>query len=300
VAALLAVAVKSHDGITGDLFRWCEVIVDWASREPTQSNVVIDSPLAIALGLRGYARWWHGRPGWRADLDKGLAIARTADPTTLGLVTSWCYGLSIVDGACRVDDTALDEIENTLRIAQACCDDNLVFTANYLLGTALSVREDAADRRRGGEVLAQVREMCLQDQFPRSELSMIDTYLAYVKARDGDYDSALARMLVSVDEISTQHQAVYLVGATGLLVEALLGRAADSDLADADAAVKRLEVLRGDDWVARDVMVLRLRTLLAKAHGDETGYRELRDRYRAQATALDFEGHMQWAESMPD
>jgi hypothetical protein len=38
----------------------------------------------------------------------------------------------------------------------------------------------------------------------------------------------------------------------------------------------------------------------AKARGDETGYRELRDRYRAQSTALGFEGHIQWAASMPD
>ena len=36
--------------------------------------------------------------------------------------------------------------------------------------------------------------------------------------------------------------------------------------------------------------------LLAKAHGDESGYRDYRDRYRTLATSLGFEGHMKWAE----
>ena len=39
--------------------------------------------------------------------------------------------------------------------------------------------------------------------------------------------------------------------------------------------------------------------LLAKAHGDESGYRDYRDRYRAMATSLGFEGHIKWAEAMP-
>jgi len=46
-------------------------------------------------------------------------------------------------------------------------------------------------------------------------------------------------------------------------------------------------------------MVLRLRTLLAEARGDDAGYLELRDRYRVLAVSLGFQGHMQWAEAMP-
>ena len=45
--------------------------------------------------------------------------------------------------------------------------------------------------------------------------------------------------------------------------------------------------------------LLRLCALLARAHGDETGYRDYRDRYRALATSLGFEGHIKWAEAMP-
>jgi adenylate cyclase len=42
-----------------------------------------------------------------------------------------------------------------------------------------------------------------------------------------------------------------------------------------------------------------LRALLAWARGDEAGYRDFNDRYRAIATSLGFEGHMKWAEAMP-
>jgi adenylate cyclase len=300
VAAFLAVAIKAHDGETGDLLRWSEVIIYGASGEPAQGGVVTGSPLAMALGLRGFARWWHGRPGWRGDFEDGLAIARTADPATLGFVTAWRYGLSILDGAFRADDAALSNIENALHVAEASGDNQVLATANYVLGTALSFRQSATDRRRGRELLVQAREMCLQNQFPRSELPMIGAYLAYDKARDGDYEDALPLMRTSVDQISIQRHSVYLVGATGLLVEVLLSRAAEDDVAEADAAVERLAAIPGDEWVARDIMVLRLRTMLAKARGDDAGYRELRDRYRAQATTLGFEGHIQWAASMPD
>jgi hypothetical protein len=49
----------------------------------------------------------------------------------------------------------------------------------------------------------------------------------------------------------------------------------------------------------RDIWRLRLRALLAQAHGDETAYRDYRDRYRAMARSLGFEGHLEWAEAMP-
>jgi adenylate cyclase len=47
------------------------------------------------------------------------------------------------------------------------------------------------------------------------------------------------------------------------------------------------------------IWLLRLRALLAQAQGDEDAYRDYRDRYRAMAKSLGFEGHMKWAEAMP-
>ena len=54
-----------------------------------------------------------------------------------------------------------------------------------------------------------------------------------------------------------------------------------------------------DALVIRDVWLVRLRALLARAHGDDTAYRDYRDRYRDMARTLGFEGHIEWAEAMP-
>ena len=71
-------------------------------------------------------------------------------------------------------------------------------------------------------------------------------------------------------------------------------------MAEAEAAIERLAAARTDDGLAiREVTLLRLRALLARAHGDGAAYRDYRDRYSALATSLGFEGHMKWAEAMP-
>ena len=70
-------------------------------------------------------------------------------------------------------------------------------------------------------------------------------------------------------------------------------------MAEAEAAIERLAAAPADDGlVIREIWLSRLRALLAKPHGDEAGYRDYRDRYRAMATSLGFEGHMKWAEAM--
>ena len=46
-----------------------------------------------------------------------------------------------------------------------------------------------------------------------------------------------------------------------------------------------------DGMVIRDIWLLRMRALLARAHGDEVAYRGYRDRYRDMAKSLGFEGH---------
>jgi hypothetical protein len=70
-------------------------------------------------------------------------------------------------------------------------------------------------------------------------------------------------------------------------------------LDEAKSAIERLAALAGDAGEVVNVGVLRLRALLAHAHGDDAGYRDYRDRYRDMARSLGFEGHIAWAEAMP-
>ena len=83
-------------------------------------------------------------------------------------------------------------------------------------------------------------------------------------------------------------------------METLLERGAGGDVAEAEAAIDRLAAAPADDGlVTREIWLLRMRALLARAQGDDAAYRDYRDRYRAMATSLGFEGHMKWAEAMP-
>ena len=83
-------------------------------------------------------------------------------------------------------------------------------------------------------------------------------------------------------------------------METLLERGDESDVVEAEAAIERLAAAPADEGlVIRDIWLLRLRALLARAHGDAAAYTDFRDRYRDMATSLGFEGHMKWAEAMP-
>ncbi len=53
-----------------------------------------------------------------------------------------------------------------------------------------------------------------------------------------------------------------------------------------------------DGSAVREITLLRLRALLARARGDDVAYRDLVNRYRAMAESLGYEGHIDWAEAM--
>jgi len=93
--------------------------------------------------------------------------------------------------------------------------------------------------------------------------------------------------------------AEYLHTTTAALVESLR-RGSDIEMQEAAAAIKRLAAVPTDPGsVLNEIPLLRMRALLARAHGDEAAYRDYRDRYPAMATSLGFEGHIPWAEAMP-
>ncbi len=107
-------------------------------------------------------------------------------------------------------------------------------------------------------------------------------------------------MFAAVDELVREGQLLsWGIPATGVLVETLLDRGAEGDVAEAEAAIERLAAAPAEDGlVIRDIWLLRLRALLARARGDDIAYRDLVSRYRAMAESLGFEGHIDWAEAM--
>jgi hypothetical protein len=278
-----------------------ERVIDLAEGDLVKGNFVsVGSPLAMAFASRGVARFCLALPGWRDDFDRAVAMPDKTDPFTRSIVMNFKYGLPIAHGALVANDTALREIDETLHLAERSADDMALGIARTTMGLALVHRDSPADRERGLELLEQVGEMCSQGRYYLSDLPFVETYIARETARRGDRDDAVALIRAAADDLFANGQLPYSVLATGVLVETLLDRGADGDVAEAEAAIDRLAAAPADDGlVIRDIWLLRLRALVARARGDEAAYRDYRDRYRAMATELDFEGHIEWAEAMP-
>jgi ATP/maltotriose-dependent transcriptional regulator MalT len=120
------------------------------------------------------------------------------------------------------------------------------------------------------------------------------------RARRGDRDAAIAVMRQAVSELHHAGRLGFGVWGTGLRVETLLERGSKGDLSEAQEAIDRMANLPAtESWVVREITLLRVRALLARARGDEMEYRDLVSRYLAMAESLGFEGHIKWAEAMP-
>jgi hypothetical protein len=199
------------------------------------------------------------------------------------------------------DDRVVREIEDTLRIAERSGDDLALVLARMTLGVALVHRHTDAERDRGQKILAEVSEVFLRGGYNLADLPIVNVLLARERALRGDRNDAIPLMRAAADHLFRQGQLLgWGIPATGVLVETLLDRSADGDVAEAEAAIERLASAPADEGLAtREIWLLRSRALLARANGDDTAYRDYRDRYRAMAKSLGFEGHMQWAEAMP-
>ncbi len=295
-----AIYAKAHSGEWDDVLRWSQRAIDLAGGDPSQGNLIFGSPLALALTSRAMARYCLGRPGWPDDLRHGVAMARSADPLSYVGVTAYVYFPGLPFGVLAAHDPAVREIEDALRIAERSGDDMALVVARAMLGFALVHRHTDADRDRGQKLLAEVSDVFLRRGHNLSELRLFNVYSARERARRGDRDEAIPVMLAAVDQLVSEGQLLsWGIPATGVLVETLLDRGAEADLGEAEAAIERLAAAPADDGlVIRDIWLLRLRALLSNAHGDETAYRGYRDRYRAMAESLGFEGHITWAEAM--
>jgi len=148
-------------------------------------------------------------------------------------------------------------------------------------------------------MLAELRDTCIKERYGLNMVPTLELYIARTTA-DEDIDRAIQQTRAALEELFGWGNFANCDGGTRFLVQLLLARGTENDLLDAEAAIHRLvATLAGSEWVTRDLFVLQLRALLARARGDDMVYRKHRDRYRAMANELGFEGHMQWAREMP-
>jgi class 3 adenylate cyclase len=284
-------------GEFGEILRWSQTIVDLAAGDPAKgAGFGMGSPLAIASAWRGTARWWLGRPGWRQDLHDAVAMARRSNPETLSGAVAWTYGFAMQYGVLRADDFLVRASEEAVQTAHSASSDRALGLAGYTLAVGLLNQDHAADRRRGLELMMQTRDIWLRKR-ALFLIPVTDLWAAMETARRGDRDAAIQVMRQAVDELRQAGNLFYGVWGAGVLVETLLERGAEGDLAEAEEAIDRLANMSADSAML-EITLLRLRVLLAGSRGDDVAHRDLVTRYRALAESLGFEGHIAWAEAM--
>jgi adenylate cyclase len=280
--------------------------IDLPGGDPTVGNRLFESPLALAIALRGVARFSLGITGWKDDLHQAIATASAVDPMTLATVMWYTYVPAIAYDVLLPDATILRGTAELLALAKQSGDDYTLDTARTIRGVTLlhrdgaDLHQDGAERETGVELLAKAGDRVQQEQFTPLVLPVIDVHIAREKMRVGDIDGAIELARNLVDDLFASGGCIWSALATTVLVESLIQRGGGGDLTDAENRIDRLAAVPTDPgFVLHEIQTLRLRALLARARGDEIGYRDYRDRYRALATSLGFEGHIAMAEAMP-
>jgi adenylate cyclase len=300
VALLPYVTVVKHEtGEMAEILRLAQHVIDLAEGDPTKGNVINDSPLSVATVMRGLARACLGAADWEDDIRRAIAMAGSFGELTSAGIVWFAYLLTIPNGLLLPDTTAQRDTAEALTAAEQSGDDLALDLARTTRGVVL-VYQGGPEREAGLELLALIRERALSERFSMAPLPVVNVCTARYKSAMGDFDGATECSRAAVEYVFRSGAVVWLAVAVAALVESLLGRGSDADLREARAAIDRLAALPTDPGcVLNEVWLLRLEALLARALGDEAGYRHHWDRYGARATELGFEGHINWAAALP-
>ena len=288
-------------GRAAEGLRLAQGVIDLAEGDPTKGSLgPIGSPLAAAIMLRGSCRLCLGVPGWREDLDEAFAVFRSVGDAWGYLVgVVYKYRVAVHAGALLPDAAADRDTAEAMKMAEHSGDDFAVDGARVSRGLVL-INQGGPQRAAGFALLAQFREANVRHGYAENVVRTVDTEIAKEKARTGDVDGAIELARAVVDYTFDAGDALSLGEAVRVLVESLLQRGTSADHEEAQAAIDRLAAEPTDPgYVLFEVPLLRLRALLARAHGDAATYAQFRDRYRDMAKTLGFEGHIALAESMP-
>ncbi len=130
---------------------------------------------------------------------------------------------------------------------------------------------------------------------------MLDVYIARETARREDRDQAITSMRAAVDHLAQSGQLLsWGIMTTGVLVETLLDRSDENDVAEAEAAIERLAAAPADEGlVGREIWLQRLRALLARARGDVEAYTQSRNQLPRHGENAWLRRTYRWAEAMP-
>lgn len=296
--ALLYVAAQANyeAGEASECIRLAERVIVLADGDPTKGNVMLASPLAWALAVRGVAKLCLGISGWNDDIEQGMVHARPFDATARIVPALYRYSGSISNGALLPDAAAELHTAELLKIAEQSGDDTAVALAQLNRAVVLA-HQDGSESKAALDLLGQARNALRRISGGLRRIADIE--MARLKAHAGDTEGAIELAKMVLDEQFDTGDMISRGPAATVLVESLLSRAGPSDRKAAMDVIERLAgVPIEPGFVLHETPLLRLRAMLARFDGDQLAYRTYVDRYRSKASAVGFVGHIAIANTM--
>ena len=259
---------------------------------------MIESPLTLAYTFRAAARMLTGVDGWKQDMLRVTDEVRGFTPIGESVMLIWRYGVGVAAGAFRTDAVAVRETAEMMERAAQTADDVNVEAARFLHAIAL-VQQDGPARSHGLTILSQARQMAVEHRSIVGFIAMIDAELGREELRTGDIDKAIERLALGVRGCDVAGSDPHARAGRGVSRRSVVspGRGRRH----LSCAGRHRTTRCGADeerWCLYELPLWRTRALVARAQGDDANYRRYRDRYRARAHELGFEGHIDTADAM--
>ena len=138
-----------------EVLRLAQRMIDLADGDPGKGNLIISSPLAGAILLRGCARCCLADQRWRDDIDTAATMSRAFDVTMRAMILLCKYWVTIPNRVLLPDATVLQETAELLEIAERSGDGFTLACARFVRGLAL-VACDGVQRTGGFALLPRL------------------------------------------------------------------------------------------------------------------------------------------------
>jgi adenylate cyclase len=206
------------------------------------------------------------------------------------------YQAGVQNGAALISAQDTAHTAAALEIAQRS--GNNVALAYALLNRSMALLHNDSVTA-GLQCLAEARQMFEDQRLTMSLRRMLNVEVARERARSGDLDGAISLATSVLDKQFDCGEMIFRGPTTTVLTEALLSRGSAGDIEEAERTVDRLAAVPTEPgFVLFELPVLRLRALLARARGDEAGYRRFLQRFGALAQQAGYEGCVAAARAM--
>lgn len=265
------------------------------------SREQIDTGLSMALIWCAVAdRVLGDSLGWQRNSRRSIELAREIQPggAVLVFLVGIGYGFGMHFKAVVPDDRAVAETAEAVRKGHEIGDNLALATACVAHGLVLSHRATEAESNVGLQTLHQARDL-YEESSILAPAVLAKIRIAEIAAASGDLDGAIEDARSILEALVRSGEKALRAEATAVLVEALLLRGGADDIREAAEHIDGLAAMPIDPgFVSNEIQVLRMRARLAKVRGDDAGYRDFVERYRAMAVSLDLPGHLEIADVM--